>query len=88
VLKENADHQTSYRRVTPCRPAADRRERGYSVLSDFVIPGMSGWAGRLWMAAISVRSVSRWIDAGRQQMVNQTPTQEINALAAALARTR
>jgi DNA-binding IclR family transcriptional regulator len=67
------------------------RERGYSVISDFAVVGVTG-VGRAILdrtgrplAAISVTTVSQRMDKARQHTVSQILKQEVTAFAAALA---
>jgi DNA-binding IclR family transcriptional regulator len=68
------------------------RERGYSVISDYAVAGVTG-VGRAVLdrtgrplAAISVSTVSQRMDKARQHTVSQILKQEVTALAEALAR--
>lgn len=67
------------------------RSRGYSVISDFAVAGVTGIGRAILdragypLAAISVSTVSQRMNASHQDMVSQVLKQEITALAAVLS---
>jgi DNA-binding IclR family transcriptional regulator len=95
VLEANDARLSSYGGMTTeaLRNLIDStRERGYSVISDFAVVGVTG-VGRAILdrtgrplAAISVSTVSQRMDKARQHTVSQILKQEVTAFAAALAR--
>ncbi|WP_192804903.1 IclR family transcriptional regulator [Noviherbaspirillum aerium] len=95
VLLANADRLSSYGGLTVQALRTlirATRERGYSVISDYAIPGVTGVGralvdgrGRV-LGAISVSSVSQRMDPERQRLVQQILKREIAGLHAALPR--
>lgn len=95
ILLANTDRLSAYGglNVTALRNLIkETRERGYSVISDYAIQGVTG-VGRAIidgrgsvLGAISVSSVSQRMDAERQHLVQHILKREISRLCAALPR--
>jgi DNA-binding IclR family transcriptional regulator len=95
ILLANTDRLSSYGGLNVKalgKLIRETRERGYSVISDYAIQGVTG-VGRAIidgrgsvLGAISVSSVSQRMDAERQHLVQQILKREISKLSAVLAR--
>lgn len=95
ILRDNAARLSSYGGLTEDalrRLIADSRERGYAVISDYAIQGVTGVGraivdsrGRV-LGAISVSSISQRMNPERQHLVQQILRREIAGLCAALLR--
>ncbi|MEC4723473.1 IclR family transcriptional regulator [Noviherbaspirillum sp. CPCC 100848] len=95
IVNANAERLSSYGNMTVDKlrqQIADTRERGYAVISNHAIPGVTG-VGRAIVdgsgtvvGAISVSSISQRMEPQRQHRVQQILKHEISALLVALAR--